>query len=117
MNKEDINIGDYVETWDGGIGYGTSVHSDEFEWMIVVPRKNVKFPIKAGVITTGTYDSKVYKRIGLRLFNKPTNMLEPIEPFVDLEINPSVRNKLNELINHINVIQERLNEYDSTRTD
>lgn len=39
MNKEDINIGDYVETWDGGIGYVTSVHSDEFEWMIVVPRK------------------------------------------------------------------------------
>lgn len=84
MNKEDVNIGDYVETWDGGIGYVTSVHSDEFEWMIVVPRKNVKFPTKAGVITTGTYDSKIYKRIGLRLFGTPTNIDKPIEQFDDL---------------------------------
>lgn len=47
---------------------------------------------------------------------KKENKFEPITKYNQNGI-ITYTDKLNELINHINVIQERLNEYDSTRTD
>ena len=117
MNKYNIKVGDYVETWDGGIGYVTNADLTEFYWFIVTPR-SVPNATKAGEETIASFDAvkTYYKRIGKNDFTKKENKFEPITKYNQNGI-ITYTDKLNELINHINVIQERLNEYDSTRTD
>ena len=116
MNKYNIKVGDYVETIDGGIGYVINVNCDSFEWMIVKSRETLS-AMEAGEETIAGFSTvkKFYKRIGENDFTKKENKFEPINRFNSSKDYTEI--KINELIDHINAIQERLNEYDSTRTD
>ena len=116
MNKYNIKVGDYVETIDDGIGYVTSVGYGDFKWMIVKPR-NTPSAAGAGAETSASFDTIeiVYKRIGENEFRG----YEKFQPISKYNQNGLITytDKINELIDHINAIQERLNEDDSTRTN
>lgn len=121
MNKYDIKVGDYVETWDEDIGYVTDVGSDCFYIKLIINKEKEEYPPD----NKSYYDLKNektiprdFRRIGTNIFTKKRNKFEPIS---NLDICYATGNelarKLNELIGHVNAIQERLNEYDGTRTD
>lgn len=120
MNKYNIRVGDYVETLNGGIGYVTNATSNDFMFDIEIDGRKIKH--KTGQYCWYPYClidiENVFKRIGANDFSKKENKFKPIEsldgvcvPTYELLL------KTNELIDHINAIQERLNEYDSARTN
>ena len=117
MNKYNIKVGDYVETWDGDIGVIEEVVINTFSYRITSPNSD---NYDKGVIYWCPNDSidsyKPFKRIGAYDFSKKENKFKPISEFNQNGI-ITYADKINELIDHINAIQERLNEYDSTRTN
>lgn len=118
MNKYNIKVGDYVETWDGAIGYVTDTTSNGFSFDLEIDGK--KFKHKTGQYCWCSYylidEKNVFKRIGTNDFTKKKNKFEPINKY-DWNGIITYADKINELIDHINAIQERLNEYDGTRTN
>lgn len=121
MNKYNIKVGDYVEIWNGDIGVIEEVSSNSFVYKLTLVSdlnnyiKDVRYwhPID-------TVDSfKIFKRIGTNDFSEKKSKLVPINK-IDATWNTksNVQNelikygyiKINELIDHINAIQERLNE-------
>lgn len=119
MNKYNIKVGDYVETWDGAIGYVVDVASNAFMFDVEIDGRKIRH--KTGQYCWYPYclidTENVFKRIGANDFSKRKNEFKSIEKldcFYDFE---EIVCKINGLIDHINTIQERLNEYDSTRTN
>lgn len=43
MNKYDIKVGDYVETWDGAIGYVTDTTSNAFAFDVKIDGEKFKY--------------------------------------------------------------------------
>lgn len=117
MNKYNIKVGDYVETLDGGIGYVTSISNERFDWLITKSCKS-ESAMSPGGLTYGCFNEveKYYARVGENDFTKKKNKFEPISEY-DWNGIVTYADKINELISHINKIQERLNEYDSARTN
>lgn len=120
MNKYDIKVGDYIETWDGDIGVVEEVNNSVFVYNFTFVSnlnnyvKNVGYWCPFDAI--GGF--KPFKRVGANDFSKKEEKFEPIK---NLDIcyvtGNELAHKLNELIDHINAIQERLNKYDSERTN
>lgn len=110
MNKYNIKIGDYVETTNGNIGYVTDVDENYF---IVTLVKNGSLSKKFGAcelfvqFCTLEDNDSIIKQVGADKFLKGQKpKLTHIEKIVG---NGSpVYTKLNELIDHVNAIQERL---------
>ena len=117
MDKYNIKVGDYVETIDNGIGYVTDVYNNSFKWMIVKPR-STSYAAKSGSVFIDSFDNveDFYKRIGVNYFSKKKTEFKPINKYNQNGI-ITYTDKLNELIDNINEIQERLNEYDNTRAN
>ena len=127
MNKYNIKVGDYVETWDGAIGYVSGLGPDFFCWY------EAPYNSRPNIHSMHMNDLKNYKniankfkRIGLNDFGEKKSKLVPINKIdttwdtksnVQKELIKYGYIKINELIDHINAIQERLNEYDGTRTN
>lgn len=120
MNKYNIKVGDYIETWDGDIGVVEEVSNSAFTYNFTFVSnlnncvKNIRYWCPFDAIGS----SKLFKRIGANDFSKKEEKFEQIK---NLDIYYATGNelahKLNELIDHINAIQERLNKYDSERTN
>lgn len=118
INKYNIKVGDYVETNQGGIGRVSTVVEYGFHWIIAKRNDNPNAADIGRTVYCEFSDvEKYYKRIGENDFSKNKDELKPIEHFNDLDVIDSIYDKINELINHVNTIQERFNEYDSTRTN
>lgn len=120
MNKYNIKVGDYVEAWDGDIGVIEEVSSNSFvyKFTLVSNLNNYIKDMRYWCPNDAVY-FKPFKRIGTNDFSEKKSKLMPINK-IDTTWNTksNVQNeKINELIDHINAIQERLNEYDSTRTN
>lgn len=118
MNKYNIKVGDYVETWDRAIGYVTDTTSNSFSFDLEIDGE--KFKHRDGEYYWYPYylidKENVFKRIGANNFSKKEIEFKPISKYNSNGI-ITYTDKLNELIDHINAIQERLSEYDSTRTN
>lgn len=110
--KYDIKIGDYVETFDGIMGYVNRIDDDKFYW-IVTNRNNIQDSCEVGDETWGEfYEIELcYIRVGQYDF-RPTeteqNVIEPLEDRGTEYMNYStaelyrVYNKVNEIIKLIN---------------
>lgn len=115
MNKYNIKVGDYVETLDGKVGYIRTIDFCDKDTVIPVVfntghinnYKTTEFCFK-------NEPHRFFKRIGINDFTKKE--FEPISKYNQNGI-ITYADKINEVIDHINAIQERLNEYDSTRVD
>lgn len=118
MNKYNIKVGDYVETWDGAIGVVESIANESFgcEFTFISNSNNYVKNVEYWFLNDSTEIFKLFKRIGANDFNKKKDKFQPISKYNQNGI-VTYADKLNELIDHINAIQERLNEYDGTRTD
>lgn len=120
MNKYDIKVGDYIETWDGDIGVVEEVNNSVFVYNFTFVSnlnnyvKNVEYWCPFDAI--GGF--KPFKRIGVNDFSEKEAKLKPIESLDTAHcFTFELVSKTNELIDHINAIQERLNKYDSERTN
>lgn len=129
MNEYDIKLGDYVETWDGDIEYVTAYcrsnmenRSKEYEIVYKITHSDSSRYVGA---ERRVMDNCI-KRIGANDFSKKKSKFVPIDKLdTTWNTKSNIQNelikygyiKLNELIEHINAIQERLIEDDSTRTD
>lgn len=112
MNKYNIKVGDYVETWEGAIGVVEEVANHAFVYKITLSNSNNYIKgMKYWCPNDSISSFKPFKRVGANDFSKKENKFEPIK---NLDICYATGNelarKLNELIDHINAIQERLNE-------
>lgn len=112
MNKYNIKVGDYVETWGGDIGVVEEVANYAFVYKITLSNSNNYIKgMKYWCPNDSIGSFKPFKRVGANDFSKNKDELESIER---LDICYATGNelacKLNELIDHINAIQERLNE-------
>lgn len=111
MNKYNIKVGDYVETCDGGIGYVTNVNSDYFFVKLIINKEKEEYPPDNKCYYEFKDEQTIprdFRRIGTNDFTKKENYFEPISKYNQNGI-ITYADKLNELIFHINAIQERLN--------
>ena len=117
MNYE-FHVGDYVETWDGAVGYIISVEDDAFTWVNHTPirdgddvyfnveQRNFYSSVKDVFVRIGTYDfTKKEKKIK----NLPcvTSTIDygsnswPVDKIVE------ARNKINELVDAVNKLMDK----------
>lgn len=110
MNKYNIQIGDYVETTDGAIGYVNRVGAESFSATLVQNRSLCKVFSACELFVqfcTLEDNNSIIKQIGADKFHKGQKpKLTYIEKIVGDE--SPVCAKLNELIDHVNAIQEML---------
>ena len=110
MNKYNIKIGDYVETTDGAIGYVNRADEDYFTATLA---KNENLSKKFGIcelfvqFCTLEDNNSIIKQVGANKFHKEQKSnLAYIKKIIG-DGSP-VYTKLNELIDHVNAIQEML---------
>lgn len=110
MNKYNIKIGDYVETTDGGIGYVNYVNEDYFTATLVKNGNLCKVFDTCELFVqfcTLEDNNSIIKQIGADKFRKGQKpKLAYIEKIFGNET--PAYTKLNELIDHVNAIQEML---------
>ena len=80
MNEYNIKVGDYVETWDGDIGYVVDIYANSFKWMTVKAR-SIFNTMNSGEMTSASFNSikNYYKRIGINDFNEKKTIFKSIE--------------------------------------
>ncbi len=112
MNKYNIKVGDYVETWGGDIGVVEEVANHAFVYKITLSNSNNYIKGMRHWCPNDSISSfKPFKRVGANDFSKNKDELESIERLdICYATGNELECKLNELIDHINAIQERLNE-------
>lgn len=110
MNKYNIQIGDYVETADGAIGYVNRVGAESFSATLVQNGSLGKVFSACELFVqfcTLEDNNSIIKQIGADKFHKGQKpKLACIEKIIGDE--SPVCAKLNELIDHVNAIQEML---------
>lgn len=114
MQGFNIKVGDYVETWDGDIGYVTDYYFSNMENCpkgYVIVYKITHSDSNRYIGAERRVMDNCIKRIGTNVFSEKKNNFKPIKPieYCFTQVNDFYA-KLNELIDHINAIQERLNE-------
>lgn len=121
MNKYNIKVGDYVELLNGDIGYVTDVNDDRFYVQLITNKGEGECLYGDERPYFRKYEETIpmnFRRIGENDFTKKENRFNPIKKLeICYATGNELAHKINELIDHINAIQERLNECDSTRTD
>lgn len=104
MNKYNIKIGDYVETTDGAIGFVAEVNNTDFS--VIFPKDESRYNcIQKFLISSLPEKENPIKQIGIYQFDR-ISLISKF-PTSNFNIN-SIAIKLNELIDHVNAIQERL---------
>ena len=110
MNKYNIQIGDYVETVDGAIGYVNRVGAESFSATLVQNGSLCKVFSTCELFVqfcTLEDNNSIIKQIGADKFRKGQKpKLVYIEKIFGNET--PAYTKLNELIDHVNTIQEML---------
>ena len=110
MNKYNIQIGDYVETVDGAIGYVNRVGAESFSATLVQSGSLCKVFSTCELFVqfcTLEDNNSIIKQIGADKFHKGQKpKLTYVEKIFGDE--SPVCAKLNELIDHVNAIQETL---------
>lgn len=108
MNKYNIQIGDYVETTDGAIGFVTEVKDAVFSVIFTKDGNNFKNSngcAQMFSISALSEKENPFKQVGIYQFDK-ISLIDKF-PTSNFNIN-SIAIKLNELIDHVNAIQEKL---------
>ena len=108
MNKYDIKIGDCVETTDGAIDFIAVANGAVFSVIFTKDGSNFKSSNNCAQMFSMTVLNKKenpFRQVGVYQFDK-ISLIDKF-PTSNFNIN-SIAIKLNELIDHVNAIQERL---------
>ena len=103
MNYE-IHVGDYVETWDGKIGY---IYCFRPNVLVFKMPNGGQYEISTDVLDWSGHPENVFKRIGAYDFTKKEKKIEnltkpqwsmPVEDLID---------KINELVDAVNKLMDK----------